>query len=161
MCSAVVYSAAVLLPLRLPAAAVDRVIADPSPSIWRPASDLMRLFTPGHVPSGVYAAYTSALPLEAALKEIQGDPALSSWPGAWNIQTSGPFDAFGQGGPYNRWTVAQLYGAATARVARGPRIEEGRVIETWTLISPYPDGELRHLEQGTLLLVLRLHSRTV
>jgi hypothetical protein len=40
-------------------------------------------------------------------------------------------------------------------VARGPRLQNGRVIETWILVSPYPDSRLERLEPGTLLIVLR------
>ncbi len=141
--------------LALPALAVVRATPPTGPT-WHAAPDLSRLFTPGNAPPGVYAAYTSDLSLEAALQHIRTDPTLSSWPGAWDIQATGPFDAFGQAGSYNRWHVAQLYGATTPRVARGPRIEDGRVVEAWTLISPYPDQGLRHLEGGTLLLVLHL-----
>jgi hypothetical protein len=35
-------------------------------------------------------------------------------------------------------------------------MENGRVVESWTLIAPYPDTALRGLEAGTLLVVLRL-----
>jgi hypothetical protein len=65
-------------------------------------------------------------------------------------------EAFGQSGGYNRWKLARLYGARRAKVARMPRVENGRVVEAWTLISPYPDPGLERLEPGTLLIVLRL-----
>jgi hypothetical protein len=52
--------------------------------------------------------------------------------------------------------VARLYGAERARVSRGARTENGRAVESWTLISPYPDPTLQKLERGTLLVVLRL-----
>jgi hypothetical protein len=35
-------------------------------------------------------------------------------------------------------------------------MENGRVVEAWTLISPYPDAQLEHLDSGTLLIVLHL-----
>jgi hypothetical protein len=49
-----------------------------------------------------------------------------------------------------------VYGARRARVARGPRVVDGRVVESWTLISPYPDPGLQRLEPGTLLIVLKV-----
>jgi hypothetical protein len=43
-------------------------------------------------------------------------------------------------------------------VARGPRGAAGRPAEAWTLISPYPSGDLTRLEAGTMLIVLDLES---
>jgi len=77
-------------------------------------------------------------------------------PGAWEPKELLPFDAFGQTGRYDRWSVARLYGSRRARVARGPRSVQGHVTEAWTLISPYPDTSLTRLEAGTLLIVLRI-----
>lgn len=129
--------------------------AHPAP-IWREAPDLGRLFTPQQVPPRTYRVYTSDVSLEEALAQIRSDPAMASWPDAWTIERRGPADAFGQGASYDRWTVARLYGATTARVARGPRMESGQPVEMWTLISPHPSAALDRLERGTLLVVLNL-----
>jgi len=67
-----------------------------------------------------------------------------------------PADAFGRSGDYDRSKLARLYGARRASVARGPRLENGRVVESWTLVSPYPSVALERLEPGTLLIVQRL-----
>ncbi len=128
----------------------------PSPAAWRDAPALARLFAPRETPAGAYRAFTSDLGLEASLQQIHQDASLSSWPGAWTIARVGPVDAFGQGGRYDRWQLARLYAGTPARIARGPRIEDGRVVEAWTLISPYPDAGVGRLEPGTLLLVLQL-----
>jgi hypothetical protein len=136
-------------PLRTPARA-------PLSGAWREAADLRRVFTPQSVPEGTYRAYVSDLGFDAAVKQVTSDPAMSVWPDAWKVERLAPADAFGQGAGYNRWTVARLYGAATARVARGPRMESGQPVETWTLISPYPNAAIDRLERGTLLIVLKL-----
>jgi len=67
-----------------------------------------------------------------------------------------PLDAFGKTGNYQAWKLSQLFGARRAQVARGPRGENGQPTEAWTLISPYPDGNLEHLNLGTLLIVVDL-----
>ena len=84
------------------------------------------------------------------------DASLVRAPGAWEPRPLLPLDAFGQAGRYDRSGLARLYGARQPRVARGARTENGRVVESWTLISPYPDAALRRLGAGTLLVVLRL-----
>ena len=52
-----------------------------------------------------------------------------------------PYDAFGLSGSYNRWKVAGLY--RSRRALRGPWTAYGPgQMESWTLISPYPDETL-------------------
>jgi hypothetical protein len=122
---------------------------------WREAAEYLPLFTPARpaLPEGGYRTYVSSLSLDAVLGTIA---AADAPPGAWEPHPLPPSEAFGQSGRYDRWKLARLYGARRALVARGPRRENGRVIETWTLISPYPDARLDKLEPGTLLIVLRL-----
>jgi hypothetical protein len=36
---------------------------------------------------------------------------------------------------------------------------DGRTLEAWTLVSPYPDPSLMRLERGTLILVVRAPER--
>jgi hypothetical protein len=50
--------------------------------------------------------------------------------------------------------AARLYGGRSARVARGARLDRGRVVESWTLISPYPSADLGTLHPGTMRLIL-------
>ena len=114
------------------------------------------LFTPRGVPPGTYHTYTSGRDLESVLAELRTDPSLSREHGSFEPQSVVASEAFGESGGYNRWKMALLYGAKRARVARGPRFESGRVVEAWTLISPYPDTSLERLNPGTLLIVLRV-----
>ena len=123
---------------------------------WREAPEFRRLFVPAGPRGDAYRTYVSEMDLDAVLKQLQDDVSLLRPPGAWEPLALLPLDAFGQSGPYSRWAVLRLYGAQRARVARGPRARDGRVEESWTLISPYPDATLQRLEQGTLLIVLRL-----
>jgi hypothetical protein len=109
------------------------------------------LFTPRHVPEGTYRAYVSSRPIDEVVRDLR-----AGMPGSFDPRPVIAGDAFGQSGGYDRWKLARLYGATRARVARGPRMENGQVVEAWTLISPYPDPDLERLEPGTLLIVLRL-----
>jgi len=110
-----------------------------------------RLFTPVRLPPGTYRTYVTNRPLDEVVRELQ-----KAAPGTFEPEAAVAAEAFGQSGGYNRWRLARLYGARRARVARGPRIEAGKPVEAWTLISPYPDPDLKRLEPGTLLIVLNL-----
>lgn len=125
-------------------------------STWRDAPEFLPLFAPAGARASTYRTYVSRVDLETALRGLDGDPALLRTPGGWQPRGLLPADAFGQAGRYDRWRVARLYGAERARVARGARLAGGRVVEAWTLISPYPDARVRRLERGTLLVVVRL-----
>ena len=123
---------------------------------WREAPDYLPLLSPAGIRGDAYRAYVSLLDLETTLRQLDGDATLVRSPGAWQPRPVVPLDAFGQAGRYDRSAMTRVYGAQQPRVARGARAENGRVIESWTLISPYPDPTLRRLEAGTLLLVLRI-----
>jgi len=123
---------------------------------WRAAPGYLALFAPADGRAGAYRAYVSPLDLDRVLRGLEADRSLIQAPGAWRARPLPPADAFGQAGRYGRWALARLYGAQQPRVARGSRAEGGRVVESWTLVSPYPDTALRGLQAGTLLLVLRL-----
>jgi hypothetical protein len=123
--------------------------------VWREAPEYLPLFAPrSH--RELYRASVSSSGLDDVLASMADDPRLLRTPGGWEARSAGPWDAFGKSGEYDRFKLARLYGARRARVARGPRIEEGRVVETWTLVSPYPSPSLDRLEPGTLRIVLRL-----
>jgi hypothetical protein len=126
------------------------------PAGFTEAPRFVPLFTPRGVPPGTYRTYVSNDPLDAVLARLAPDASLRHGNGSFTPQSVGPADAFGQSGGYNRWKVALLYGAQRARVARGPRLENGLPVEAWTLISPYPDAQLERLNPGTLLIVLHL-----
>ena len=128
----------------LPLVLAVLVLAPPG---WTENPLFRRLFTPSRVPEGTYATFVTPRPIDDVLGEMNAGV---------EPQALVALEAFGQTGGYNRWKLARLYGATRARVARVPRIENGQVVEAWTLISPYPDPSLERLERGTLLIVLRL-----
>jgi hypothetical protein len=137
-----------------PAGAAGR---DPrrGPAAWREAPEFVALFTPRPYRAS-YHAFVTATPLDEALRHVTADPASQHPPGAWTPRPQSPWDAFGEGGTWDRWKVARLYGSARPVVARGPRGTGDRPDEMWTLVSPYPSASLDRLEPGTLLLVLRV-----
>jgi hypothetical protein len=112
------------------------------------------LFTPA-VHRSAYQLFISPLPLDQLLKSLT-DAGFAAPPATWQPERQPAVDAFGRAGRYDRTRLARLYGARRVDVARAPRLEGGRVVETWTLVSPYPDPRLERLEPGTLILVLRL-----
>jgi hypothetical protein len=114
---------------------------------WTESPMFRHLFTPLRVPDGTYQTYVSPHPIDEVLAGMEAGVAA---------QPLVALEAFGQSGGYDRWKLARLYGAKRAKVARLPRVENGRVKEAWTLISPYPDPAMERLEPGTLLIVLRL-----
>lgn len=128
----------------------------PVPAGLREEPAFARLFTPKAVPPGTYRTYVSSQDLDGILSAIRADPSFEHENGSFEAQSVIASEAFGQSGGYNRWKLALLYGAKRTRVARGPRREHGRVIEAWTLISPYPDVQLERLNNGTLVIVLSL-----
>ena len=123
---------------------------------WREAPAYIRVFAPLRLHTDAYRMSVSPLDLDAVLRGLQRDASLVRSPGAWEARELPPFDVFGQTGGYDRWRLARLYGARRPRVARGPKAENGRVTESWTLISPYPDPAFTRLEPGTLLIVLKV-----
>jgi hypothetical protein len=94
--------------------------------------------------------------IDAVLTDVSADPSLLRVPGAWTAQPQHVLDAFGRSGSYPRWALTRLYGARQPRVARGARTEGGRVVESWTLVSPYPSADFTRIEPGTLRIVLRI-----
>jgi len=125
--------------------------ADP----WRDAPEYVRLFAPASH-RGDYRTSVSPLPLDDVVRGLGGDASLVRAAGAWTPRSEYALDAFGRSGQYDRWRVARLYGSRQPRVARGARMAGGRLVESWTLISPYPSPDLQRLEPGTLLIVLRI-----
>lgn len=103
-----------------------------------------------------YRIAVSPMGLDDVLASYAGDESLLRAPGAWQPRPEAPGDAFGSGGDYNLWILTRLYGGTQPRVARGPRLENGRVRESWILVSPYPDVSMTRLEPGTLLIVVKI-----
>jgi hypothetical protein len=123
---------------------------------WREAPEYLPLLAPAGGRGTAYRVYVSPLDLETTLRRLNADASLVRTPGAWQPRPMLALDAFGLAGRYDRSGMARVYGARQAHVARGARAEGGRVVESWTLVSPYPDAALRRLSEGTLLVVLRL-----
>jgi hypothetical protein len=136
-------------------AAVGAVIGQTGPS-WREAPEFVSLVAPAGPRQHAYRTFVSPLDLDTLLRQLDAEPGLVRAARAWEPRVLLPFDAFGQTGRYDRTKLARLYGARRPRVARGPRGVDGRVTESWTLVSPYPDPALTRLEPGTLLIVLSL-----
>ena len=122
---------------------------------WREAPDYLALFV-ARPYRGAYRAFVSALQLDEALRVVAQDRDSLHAPGSWTARPEGPVDAFGTGGRYDRWKLARLFGSRQPQVARGPRVRNGLVEESWTLVSPYPTADLSRLEHGTLLIILRV-----
>jgi len=148
------------------------VAAQAPPGDWREAREYLPLFAPAGARARAYHIYVTPLDLQAVLKQVGADPLTLHPPGSWLPVAQLPSDAFGQTGGYDRSMLARLYGSARATVSRGPRgpagpstglgagpstgLGAGRPSEIWTLISPYPSGDMRRLEPGTLLIVMNL-----
>ena len=120
---------------------------------WREAPAHAALFVPANQRDSYSVALTAAS-LEDVLAGLGADETLVRGPGAWQPREESATDAFGTAGPYNRWLLARLYGSHLVRVVRGARANRGRVVEAWTLISPYPSTDLRTLHPGTMRLIL-------
>jgi hypothetical protein len=127
----------------------------PAEQEWRDAPEHRAILAPAAA-RGQYRAAVSPLALDAVLQALAADPAFVRVPGAWSPRARLPADAFGRGGRYDRWRLARLYGSRQPRVARGARVDDGGVVESWTLVSPYPSPDLTRLDPGTLLIVLRI-----
>lgn len=126
------------------------------PALGRRDEPLRRVFTPPHAPVGTYEVYVSEEPIEAVAARLGAlDPSPAS-PGSWIIGRVDFKEAFGTASRYDHYGVARLYGGIRPRVARGPISENGRVVAGVTLISPYPDASLEHLQEGTLIVLVRL-----
>ncbi len=125
-----------------------------------PAPSLARLFTPLQAPEGAYAVTVLAEGIDAALANVKRALAPAAVAGgppeSWRVQSLDPLEAFGTAGVYDRSKVARLYAGRRVSAVRGPVERAGKVVAAVTLISPYPDATLSRLEQGTIVIVLRL-----
>jgi hypothetical protein len=124
---------------------------------WRDAPEFVRIFAPS-AHQTAYRASLSDQTLETVLMTLADDESLVRTPGAWIPRTQFVLDAFGHSGSYDRSKLARLYGSRQPRVVRGARMDGGRVVESWTLVSPYPSADFTRLEPGTLRIVLRIAS---
>lgn len=111
---------------------------------------LTKLFTPDRPPLGRYEVCTTSDPLETVMTQAGPDAPHYSAPEALEA-----LNAFGKAGSYDRSKLARLYAGTRARVVRG-WIERDGAFESRTLISPYPDHTLTHLNPGTMIITLTL-----
>ncbi len=101
-----------------------------------------------------YAFLTTAETLDtvaADYRERYPSPDTRSW----TIGTISPLEVFDAAALYDRARLARLYGGKTPRIARGPIIENGAVTHVVLLLSPYPEPNLKRLNPGTLIMVVR------
>jgi hypothetical protein len=125
-----------------------------------PAPQLARLFVPRHVLDGTYQVTVMKEGVDRALRLVMAALAPGARPGeppgAWQVQRLDPLEAFGTAGVYDRSKVARLYIGRRASIVRGSIGRDRRVVAAVTLISPYPDPTLSRLEEGTMVILLRL-----
>lgn len=113
---------------------------------------LRRLFTPAIAPPGAYEVYVTDRRLEMVVDSLhKRQPAADGW----SIETRSPLEAFGTAGRHEPWRLLRLFGGASARVARGPVTDDGRLVAAVTLLSPYPDPSFTRLWPGTMIIVFR------
>jgi hypothetical protein len=127
-----------------------------------PAPELAKQFTPLRAPAGAYEVMVLEEGIERArervLTAVHTASAATPSREAPAVRSLDPLQAFGRAGTYNQTTVARLYTGRKANVVRIPVEQHGRTIAAITLISPYPDPTLTHLEEGTMVIVLHLGS---
>jgi hypothetical protein len=116
------------------------------------------LFTPASSPPGTFTVYRSAEDIRALAARLRSFDATPA-PGAWDVDRTGVFDAFGAEPPYDKGRLARLFGGSSPWVARGSlATPRGRIAVA--LISPYPDLAITTLRQGTLVIVTRLRAQS-
>jgi hypothetical protein len=114
---------------------------------------LRTLFTPPRPKMGQYEVCTSGKNVERLIAD-GGSEGIHFG----EVEALEPLEAFGGAGAYNRFAVARLYGGTRVRVARGWRVSP-EFFESITLLSPYPDTALSHLNPGTMSIIFRLRRK--
>ena len=106
------------------------------------------MFVPPRPQLGHYEVFATSDSLPAAIEaEMKAEPDASGW----HVEEASPLDAFGSAGNYDRAALSKLFGGRPASVARAMIQRNGRVVAL-TLISPYPDPDMRRLDPGTLII---------
>jgi len=119
---------------------------------WIESPAHVRLFAPPAHQSD-YRAFVSTAAFDDVLRRLKA--AQPGPPGAWTPDSVSPLDAFGQSGSYNRFQLSRVYLGKRPRAAHGPWVTTDG-LESWTLVSPYPNAGLDEVEPGTLLIALRV-----
>lgn len=116
---------------------------------------LERLFTPLAAPPDAYEVYESDVGIDRLAAALRArDPRPSK--GAWELTRTGPGDAFGAEGLYDRARLALLVGGGRITVARGSLRGANGSVTGYTLLSPYPDPALTELRTGTMTIVFHV-----
>ena len=126
------------------------------PDLGRRDDQLRRLFTPLHAPDGAFEAYVSDESIDALARRLARLNPSAESRASWIVRRVDVWEAFGSASRFDRYPVMRLYGGIRPRLARGPIVQDGRVVASATLISPYPESSLDRLQTGTLVVVLRL-----
>jgi hypothetical protein len=126
------------------------------PGTWgREDAALTRLFTPNHAPPGTYRVEVTSERIKAlAAARRAADPHAPA--AAWTIARQDPLQVFDSSAPADRARLARLYAGGRVQVTRGPITRDGRLVESLTLLSPYPDAALSRLDPGTMVIVFRV-----
>ena len=119
---------------------------------WIESPAHVRLFAPPAHQSD-YRAFVSNATFDDVLRRLVA--ARPGPPGAWKADFVSPLDAFGASGTYNRFQLSRVYLGRRPRTAHGPWLTADG-LESWTLVSPYPNAGLDEVEPGTLLIALRV-----
>jgi hypothetical protein len=147
--SQMMYATYALMILGL-AAPLKAAAGAPAPPFTACDAVLAALFTPPRPAMGRYDVCTAGEPIEQIVASSAASPAGAAGRVHYGpIEPLDALDAFGTAGPYERATVARLYGGTRPRVARGWR-QEGGVFVSVTLVSPFPDASLTRLNPGTM-----------
>ena len=110
---------------------------------------LTSLFTPRRPTIGRYEVCTTSESIEALAGP--GRRTSADWPPFSAIEALESLEAFGAGGSYHRPALARLFGGTRVQVARG-WIDRPDRFESFTLLSPYTDAALTHLQAGTMII---------
>ena len=123
-----------------------------------------RLFAPP-ARAADFTFETTSAPIETVAREFRArwpspNPSTSNpdapASGAWRVDRAAPSELFDGAALFDRARLARLYGGRSPRVARGPIIANGTVVEVVQLLSPYPEADLRRLNDGTLIMRVRI-----
>jgi hypothetical protein len=112
---------------------------------------LTALFTPAHPTIGQYEVCTASEAIDVLAGA--GRQASADWPPFGAIEALEALEAFGASGAYHRPALARLFGGTRVQVARG-WIDRPDRFESFTLLSPYADATLTHLQGGTMIIHL-------
>ena len=132
------------------------VMMSPDPKLPAPPATtcdpaLTALFTPAHPKIGRYEVCTASVSIDALTGP--GRQASADWPPFSAIESLESLEAFGAAGSYHRPALARLFGGTRVQVARG-WIDRPDRFESFTLLSPYADATLTHLQAGTMIIHL-------